>query len=149
MSPYEILLKDSGRIDDGTLMFPHRRHSQDAGLDLYTIKDTWLWPFFITDLPTGWDIKIPDGHVGLVLPRSSTFKRMHIAVHVGVIDASYTGELSVLVRNLAPWPRYIKRGIRLAQLLTFPCLMVHPRAVQFLPLTTRGTAGFGSTGLEG
>lgn len=151
MNQFEILFMEwlPGDRDRTQLLFPHRQHQQDAGLDLHTLDGVWLWPFITANLPTGWRVKVPDNHVGLVLPRSSTFKHMHIAVHSGVIDASYTGELSILVRNLALWPRYIKRGTRLAQLLVIPCLMGYPQVVTALPLTSRGMAGFGSTGLEG
>lgn len=127
-------------------IYPVRAFPGDAGVDLHVIRDVWLWPFVVRDLPTGWRIKIPNDYVGLVLPRSSTFKRLHVYVHHGVLDSSYTGELSVLVRNLSPWPRRIRFGTRLAQLIVVPCLMVQPQVVHEMPGTDRGGRGFGSTG---
>lgn len=143
---HELLFMEWIPANSPRPLCPTRRYQDDAGLDLYVLKDVWLWPFITTDLPTGWRVKVPNGHVGLVLPRSSTFKNMHIAVHSGVIDASYSGELSVLVRNLSPWPRKIKRDARLAQLLVVPCVMRRPQVTKTLPVTERGMKGFGSTG---
>lgn len=125
---------------------PSRAYSNDVGLDLYTYDNVWLWPFMTTDLPTGWRVKVPDGSVGLILPRSSTFKRMHMFVHNGVVDPSYTGPLSVLVRSMSLWPRRIKRGTRLAQLVIVPYFRCTPHGVVEMPKTARGSRGFGSTG---
>ena len=145
----QILLQKARSIEEPDPILPSRAYTQDAGVDLHVEGDVWLWPFVVTEMPTGWNVKVPDDHVGIVTSRSSTFKRMHISVHLGIIDASYTGHLCVLVRNLSLWPRKVKRGVRLAQLLVVPCLMVDLLKVNRLPITGRGTKGFGSTGFEG
>lgn len=130
----------------GTAEYPRRAYATDAGADIWVTQGVWLWPYVATDLPSGWKVKIPEGHFGLILSRSSTFKKRHIMVHSGVIDSSFTGELSVLVRNLLPWPVYIKRYTRLAQLLVLPCVSSQFVQVNELPFTDRGESGFGSTG---
>lgn len=124
---------------------PFKTYPEDAGADLIVHENKILWPFVMTDLDTGWRIKVPDKHMGLIVSRSSTFKNMHISVHTGVIDSNYTGRLCVMVRNLSLWPRIIKRGMRLAQLIIIP---IHPhrfQEVHHLPITNRGERGFGST----
>lgn len=102
-------------------------------------------------VPTGLAVAIPPGHAGLVLPRSGLASRhgLTLANAPGLIDSGYRGEIAVAVVNLdRREPVEIHRGDRIAQLLVVPFLEVHPVAVDELPETPRGAAGFGSSGLR-
>ena len=117
----------------------------DAGLDLYCLDTRVIWPFCTADLDTGYDVKVPEGYWGIIKSRSSTWKRRRLIVFEGVIDPGYTGMLSVCVWNPAPWPKLVRSGERLAQLLLHRHIYTIPLEVEHMPSTDRGRKGFGST----
>jgi dUTP pyrophosphatase len=100
---------------------------------------------------TGLAVAVPEGHAGLVLPRSGLASRrgLTLANAPGLIDAGYRGEITIAVVNLDPGDKVeIRRGDRIAQLLVVPMAPVEPVEVQQLPPSHRGEAGFGSTGVR-
>jgi dUTP pyrophosphatase len=100
-------------------------------------------------IPTGIAVAIPDGHAGLVLPRSGLASRqgLTLANAPGLIDSGYRGEVTIAVVNLDPQqPVEIRRGDRIAQLLLVPFAEAEPAEVDQLPASDRGAGGFGSTG---
>ncbi|NXQ68885.1 POK9 protein, partial [Quiscalus mexicanus] len=88
-------------------------------------------PLIIDGLPMG----------ALLLGRSSA-TMMGLFVLSGIIDADYTGEISIMVHTLFP-PMQIEKGQRIAQLIPLEQLAktLPPRQAQ-----SRGEHGFGSTG---
>lgn len=71
---------------------PFRKFSVDAGFDLYATwkNETEKYVEYGTNLI----FEIPEGYVGLIFPRSSvTNKDLMLKNSVGVIDASYRGEI--------------------------------------------------------
>jgi dUTP pyrophosphatase len=66
--------------------------------------------------------------------------------NAGVIDALYTGEIKVLLRNMSEAPFQIKAGERIAQGIIYMIPHVQPYWIEELPDTSRGINGFGSTG---
>jgi dUTP pyrophosphatase len=125
---------------------PQRIYRSDAGFDLSTLKSKIIWPFCTVDLDTGFDIKVPSATWGCIKARSSTWKRRKLMVSEGVIDTGYTGKLSVLVFNPWPWPKFIKKGDRLAQLVLIPMCYPTITFVDEMPITDRGESAFGSSG---
>ena len=100
-------------------------------------------------IPTGVAIAIPEGHAGLVLPRSglASGQGLTLANSPGLIDAGYRGEVTCAVVNLdRERPVQIARGDRIAQLLIVPVAWVEPVWAEELPPSERGGGGFGSTG---
>jgi dUTP pyrophosphatase len=128
---------------------PTRAHAGDAGLDLYAGEAARLGPGERTSVGTGIAVAIPDGHAGLVLPRSGLAARHGIMLPnaPGLIDSGYRGELRVLLLNADPAETFeIAPGDRIAQLLVTPFVDAEPIEVEVLDETSRGLAGFGSTG---
>lgn len=120
----------------------------DAGIDLVSTIDSIVWGHDSVSVPTGVSVKIPDGYVGIIKARSSTFVKKGLFVVEGVIDSGYTGPLFTILWNPSPLEKRISRGDRLAQLLLMPVLN-GPGVIQTvaeLPETARGDSGFGSTG---
>jgi dUTP pyrophosphatase len=134
---------------DPTVPLPSRARSGDAGLDFRSNVDVIVGPGERAMIPTGIAMAIPDGHAGLVLPRSGLASRegLTLANAPGLIDAGYRGEIICSVVNLdRTEPVKIARGDRIAQLVIVPIAAVEPEWVEELPLSERGEGGFGSTG---
>ncbi len=127
---------------------PGRAHPGDAGLDLHARANTSIAPGAWEMVPTGVAVAIPDGHVGLVTPRSGLAARhgLGVANGPGVVDAGYRGELAVLLINHGPSEVRLERGDRIAQLVVVPLSAAELVEVEALPPSARGSGGFGSTG---
>ncbi len=134
---------------DPDLLLPSYARAGDAGLDLRARADA-LVPARggRTLVPTGIAVAIPDGWVGLVVPRSGLALRHGVALAntPGVIDSGYRGELQAVVINLDPVDDYqIRRGDRIAQLLVQRVELVSWNVVDALTGEDRG-GGFGHSG---
>jgi dUTP pyrophosphatase len=71
---------------------PTKKYKPDAGFDFYCTSITENSDY--TEYHTGIALEIPDGYVGLAFPRSSvTEKDLMLKNSVGVIDATYRGEI--------------------------------------------------------
>jgi dUTP pyrophosphatase len=103
---------------------------------------------------TGLKFQIPQGHVGILAPRSSiTNKSMMLANNLGIIDEDFRGEVSVRLKfirgsykgsSITPY----KKGERIAQLIVLPYPKITLLEVDELDETVRGEGGYGSTGLS-
>lgn len=133
---------------DPDLPLPAYAHPGDAGLDLHAADTTTLAPGARALVPCGIAIAVPEGHVGLVNPRSGLAVDLGLTVlnGPGTIDAGYRGELKVLLVNHGDAPVEVTHGQRIAQLLVVPVVAVDVREVDHLDPTGRGAGGFGSTG---
>jgi dUTP pyrophosphatase len=133
---------------DPDLALPGYAHPGDAGLDLYAADTTTLQPGERALVPCGIVVAVPEGHVGLVHPRSGLAVDHGLTVlnAPGTIDAGYRGELKVLLINLGQDAVEIRHGERIAQLLLLPVALVDVREVDRMDSTARGSGGFGSTG---
>jgi dUTP pyrophosphatase len=121
-------------------------HPGDAGLDLFSVVDRELVPGEVFAVPTGIQIAVPAGHVGLVWDKSGiSLKSVHRLA--GVIDAGYRGEVQVVMINLGAGPFALRTGMKIAQLLVQPVAAVEVVEADSLDDTSRGQGGFGSTGL--
>ncbi len=88
------------RLDERARL-PTRAYAGDAGLDLHALEAIRLEPGERAAVGTGIAVEIPDGHAGLVLPRSGLAQRHGIALvnAPGLIDSGYRGEIQVLLLN--------------------------------------------------
>ena len=132
--------------DDAVL--PSQAYAGDAGLDLAACERVTLGPGERALVGTGIAVAIPDGHAGLVVPRSGLALRHGISeVNTpGLIDAGYRGELKVIVLNTDRTEAFtVEPGMRIAQLVVMPVPLVDPVEVDELPESERGVRGFGSS----
>jgi len=134
---------------------PFKAIDVDAGFDLYTtsIIET---PEYI-QYNTGIAVEIPEGYVGLVFPRSSVTKYdLMLKNCVGVIDASYRGEIMCRFHQTNkhhnfwgepnPNRKLYKVGERVAQLVFIELPKITLIEAEELSDTQRGSGGFGHTG---
>jgi dUTP pyrophosphatase len=137
---------------DPELDMPGYARPGDAGADLRASRDVVLPARGGRALvPTGIAIAIPDGHAGLVLPRSGLALRHGVTClnTPGLIDAGYRGEVLVLLVNHDAVEDYaVRRGDRIAQLVIVRVeeAVFDPVPAEGLGEATRGAGGFGHTG---
>ena len=128
---------------------PSRAHEGDAGLDLHACEEAHIGPGERWSVGTGVAVEIPDGHAGLVLPRSGLARKHGIALvnSPGLVDAGYRGEVRVLLLNTDPANTFrVQPGDRIAQLMVIPIALAEPVEVEALSDSARGDGGFGSSG---
>ena len=129
---------------------PTFAHRGDAGCDLVAVEECTLEAGGGRAMVgTGISIAIPEGHGGLVLPRSGLAAKHGVTCvnSPGLIDAGYRGEVRVALVNLDPTTDYeIHRGDRIAQLVIVAVPTTNFEVAHELPEATRGHGGFGSTG---
>jgi dUTP pyrophosphatase len=137
-----IKLKEEAQI-------PSRAHDGDAGLDLYAYEAAHIGPGERWSVGTGVGVEIPEGHAGLVLPRSGLARDHGIALvnAPGLIDSGYRGELRVLLLNTDPAETFrVEPRDRIAQLVLMPIAIAEPIEAGAFTETVRGEGGFGSSG---
>jgi dUTP pyrophosphatase len=130
-------------------VLPTRAHEGDAGLDLYACEAAHMGPGERWSVGTGVAVEIPEGHAGLVLPRSGLAKKHGIALvnAPGLIDSGYRGEIRVLLLNTDPAETFrVEPGDRIAQLVVSPIVLAEPVETESLAESARGDGGFGSSG---
>jgi len=137
------------QLDDG-LTPPARIRAGDAAADLPSRLDVVIEPGCRLLVPTGFAVAVPEGHCGLILPRSGLALKHGLTVlnSPGLIDSGYRGELAVILYNSGDEPVAIERGQRIAQLLVLGVPDVVRALVGELPPSgdDRGSSGFGSSG---
>ena len=134
---------------DADLPLPSFAKPGDAGADLYARIDLTLAPGARALMPTGIAIALPPGFAAFIHPRSGLAIRDGLSMvnAPGTIDASYRGEIQVILVNMdLNNPISIKRGDRVAQLVIQRVENVNFVPVSELPGTERASGGFGSTG---
>ena len=133
--------------DDAVL--PTRAYPGDAGLDLVACERHELGPGERALVGTGIAVAIPDGHAGLVTPRSGLAAKNGITIvnTPGLVDSGYRGELRVILHNTDRHETVvIEPGMRIAQLVVVAVPGAALREVDELPESERGSGGFGSSG---
>jgi dUTP pyrophosphatase len=130
---------------------PARAHADDAGMDLHADEAAHIDPGARASVGTGLALAIPDGHAGLVLPRSGLAAERGITLvnTPGLIDAGYRGEVRVLLLNTDRERSFrVLPGDRIAQLVLVRVEAPELAHVGELSETARGASGFGSTGVQ-
>lgn len=153
-----------------TAVLPQYMHSTDAAMDV-TATSVKVTDDYV-EYGTGLAFKIPEDTVMLIFPRSSNSKKdLLLANSVGVLDANYVGELKLRYKrayrinrlgtnitldksafefNISPHDMLIGDkiydvGDRVGQIMVIPRPKLKMIEVDELPVTDRGTGGFGST----
>lgn len=126
-------------------IIPSYAHSGDAGLDICSMEDIFLHPRERKRVRTGLKFELPEGYVGLIWDKSGLSFKSGIKTMAGVLDATYRGELFVVLVNLSDKDFEIKKGQKIAQMLVQKVEEAEILEVEELNETTRGESGFGST----
>jgi dUTP pyrophosphatase len=97
--------------DDSVL--PTVKHVGDAGMDLYAYNNWLISGHGSHVIETGVGVIVPEGHVGLIKPKS----RNNYLIGAGVVDSNYRGELLIRVVNPYPSAFTIEHGQPVAQIV--------------------------------
>lgn len=139
------VMRDPSRVTT----FPKRKRESDAGYDITTPGKFTLAAGQTVSIPLGLRVNCPKGYFYEIRGRSS-LNAKGIVVVPGIIDATYTGELVVLLINHSRESQTFLVGDRIAQLLFFPQIHVtfEPVKAFTLDADARGEKGWGSSGSQ-
>ena len=139
---------------DDRFELPHYETLGSAGMDIRACfldkAPLEIAPFSRVLIPTGIKFAVPEGFEMQIRPRSGLSLKTGLMVvnSPGTIDSDYRGELKIIIGNLGQNSEIIKHGDRIAQILFSPVIKGHLEVVSELNETSRGSGGFGSTGLK-
>lgn len=128
---------------------PTKSRELSGGYDLYMPVAGEATSIKPTRVSLGFAAEIPQGYVGLILPRSGVGVNQGLSLNntCGVIDADYRGEWVAHIRTKYPVESFTwEKGDRLLQVLFVPVASFEFKIVNQLNETERGTEGFGSSG---
>ena len=137
------------RLRDNAII-PTKGSKEAAGFDLYACLDApvTINPGETRLIGTGLAFELPKNTFAGIFARSglATKKGLAPANKVGVCDSDYRGEYLVGLHNHSSAPATVHHGDRIAQMVIIPYLEVTLTEGD-LSNTTRGSGGFGSTGV--
>ena len=161
--PKNLQVKVTKLFSDAVI--PTYAHPTDAGMDMVAISKNVTDDF--VEYGTGIAMEIPEGHVGLLFPRSSNSKKdLLLANSVGVVDSGYRGEIKFRFKELPNYDISCRRGLfgikslaltksrlrkiydigdKIGQIIIIPYPKVDLVEVKSLSDSDRGSGGFGST----
>ena len=119
----------------------------DLCADLYSLSPHSIEPMSIVCVPTGIAIELEPGFGAMVEDRSGLALRGVVTLG-GVIDSGYRGEIRVIVANFGKELFAITPGDRIAQIRVVRRYALEFREVESLAESSRGSAGYGSTGMK-
>ena len=134
---------------------PSYANTTDACMDLkariVTGGSIFLHPKETVIMGSGIQVSIPENHVMLIFPRSSTGIKKHcmLANSVGVIDTGYRDEIKIALHNFGKEVIEINDGDRIAQFMIIPRPTIKALNIVNDDETFRGgdrCGGIGSTG---
>lgn len=141
-------------VCDDTKYLPTYANESDACMDLKVVvgdvKGRVIVPNQTKLFSTGIKVQVPENHVMLIFPRSSTGikSKVRLANTVGVIDSGYRDEVMLALHNFGDQSQIIEDGQRVAQFLVIPRpklnLEIVPDDEEFKSGNRGG--GIGSTG---
>jgi len=146
-----MIIIEIARLPHGEgLPLPSRATSGSAGFDLASAESGTLAAGERRLFATGFAVAIPPGYEIQIRPRSGLALKFGVTLPntPATIDSDYRGELKVALVNLGQVAFEVTRGMRIAQLVVGRVEPAEFRTVGELPVTERGTGGFGSTGLR-
>ncbi len=139
-----MILKLKKLLPDAII--PKSSHSDDAGIDLYSVVSIEIKPNERVQVETGIAMQIPTGHVGLIWDKSGLSHNYGLKTLGGVIDSGYRGEILVGLINLGSETYKIEKGHKVAQMIIQEKVTAEIVETDDLENSARGEGGFGSTG---
>ena len=102
---------------------PEYKREYSGGMDIYLQQDVTLNVGSDNVINLGFAAEVPEGHIALLLPRSSAgMKGIALRNTVGIVDADYRGEwiAHITLDSICDKPIAYKRGERILQAVIVP-----------------------------
>jgi len=142
---------------DSVSCIPKYADDGSSGADLFACieKRITIESFQRVCIPTGVSVAIPGNNYEIqIRPRSGLALKSGITVlnTPGTIDASYRGEIKIILINLSNKSFVVEPGMKIAQAVCTPVIKMQFSLKSDLEFrehysTSRGSVGFGSTGV--
>lgn len=136
---------------------PTRGTPGSAGIDFYVPNDyptnlCKVEPGERYFIPSGIKANVPEGYALIAMNKSGVALKKGLLVGACVVDSDYQGEIHLHLVNTGKNTVTIEPGDKLTQFLLIPVNHCEIQTVQEYALfeeeTTRGSGGFGSTGVK-
>jgi dUTP pyrophosphatase len=119
----------------------------DGAMDLRSVSVSHDYTNDYLEYDTGIIYEIPEGYIGLLLPRSSiTNKNMVLKNSIGLIDSGYRGSIKFRFIQVGGVNIY-DIGDKVGQILILPYPQIELEEVEELSDSERNIGGFGSSGV--
>lgn len=132
-------------------ILPQYETEGSAGMDIkaYLEEPVTLKPGNRALIPTGLFMEIPEGFEVQIRARSGLAVKYGIGLTngIGTIDSDYRGEIKVSLINWGEEDFTINNGERIAQMVVSRYEKAELEKAEVISETTRGSGGFGHTGL--
>lgn len=134
-------------------IIPQYQSELASGMDLHAClseDSIEIHPEETVIIPTGLAVAIPQGFEMQIRPRSGLSAKTNLRLpnSPGTIDADYRGEIGIIIENTSCFTIHtIKHHDRIAQAVIAPVERAVNKEVHSLNETSRGTGGYGSTGI--
>jgi dUTP pyrophosphatase len=134
---------------DKSLPLPQYQTKGSAAFDIYSRLDMEIPPKQIGLIPTNLIIQTPRNYMLVIVPRSSTPKKLGLLIPhgIGIIDQDYCGpedEINLQVYNFTDSMVKLTKGQRFGQATFVRINKVNWQEIPVVKTKSRG--GFGSTG---
>jgi dUTP pyrophosphatase len=133
---------------DPDIPLPVRVSSGAAGFDVHSSQDIILKPYVHQPVEIGLCFQSPPGSYLRIAPRSGLAFKHGIVILGGVCDRDFTGQPKIIMLNTSKDPFQIKRGDRIVQVICEKIYECELQEMETLPITPRGAAGLGSSGVS-
>ena len=136
---------------------PTRGTAGSAGIDFYVPNDyptnlCVVEPGERYFIPSGIKANVPEGYALIAMNKSGVALKKGLLVGACVVDSDYQGEIHLHLVNTSTKDVVIEPGEKLTQFLLIPVNHCEVNEVSeddlFDDVTTRGSGGFGSTGVK-
>jgi len=104
--------------------------------------------FCFAVIPTGIALQAPAGWAFQIEDRSGLAGKHGVSTRGGVIDTGYTGGIKVILQNESDTDFLVEIGDKIAQVKLERVYTASFEEVDEFTPTSRGKAGFGSTGIK-
>jgi dUTP pyrophosphatase len=134
---------------------PSRAHKNDAGMDIYFAPiegaAVRVLPNQSVLLETGIKMEVPSGCMLQIMNKSGIATKTQLITGACVVDEGYDGEIFVNLQNIGKDIQFIEPGQKIAQgvfvRIEKPALRMIEEDSIYGEETSRGSGGFGSTGV--